>query len=215
MKAMMGCLGLLLVGGAPAFAQDIEFENLPAEEEEQVEEQVETNVDNVHEQWVSAAVGLEVGGRLSPGGLKLSGSHFYQLTDSDWLRSSLSYTFGGDQTGCAMDEFGETNCNRDYLAGTAVAGSAGLRRFFKPMWDFLPYAELGVAAKFVSFSGDGVRGFALPATLAGGARKTVAEGVAVSFGLGVEAGFGYFNRDLGWEPQVTVGLSGGVDFDIL
>jgi len=57
-------------------------------------------------------------------------------------------------------------------------------------------------------------GFAVPVTVGVGARKEVSPGVFVLGAANAQFGYGYYNNDLGWEPHVTFGLNGGVEFDL-
>ncbi len=211
MRRLSWVVSVLVCATGSAWAEgEIVFEGVEEEEEATVEQSVQP--EEVADQLLSAAVGVDAGGRVSPGGVKLSGSHLYRLSERDWLRSSLSLTFGGGGS-CTLD-MGATDCNDGHLSGLAIGAGANVRRLFAPLWGATPYAELGLSAKLIRFD-DGVRGFALPVWFAGGARKSVHDGIAVFGTASVEAGFGRFNQMLGWEPHVTVGLQGGVEFDWL
>lgn len=164
------------------------------------------------EQELGAALGAEVGGRVSPGGLNLLGQYLYQLSDEDWFDSGLSITIGGGTAGCFRDRDDDFLCDHGITRGFAAEGFAGARRFFPGQGAFTPYARAALGARIVSFRGDEVTGFALPVHLGGGIRARVADGIAVVAGSELRLGVGWFDHELGAEPHITLAVHAGVDF---
>lgn len=163
-------------------------------------------------QELGAALGVEAGGRTSPGGFHLLGDYLYQLSDQDWFDSGLSITIGGGGAGCFRDRDDDFLCDEGIARGFAAEGFAGVRRFFPGQGVFAPYARAAIGARLVSFRGDEVTGFALPVQLGGGIRARVASGIAVTVGSELRLGIGWFDRELGTEPQVGFAVHAGVEF---
>ena len=163
-------------------------------------------------QEIGAALGVEAGGRLSPGGFHVLGDYLYQLSDQDWFDSGLSITIGGGDAGCFRDRDNDFLCDHGITRGFAAEGFAGARRFFAGQGAFAPYARAALGARIVSFRGDDVTGFALPIQLGGGIRARVADGIAVVAGTELRLGIGWFDHELGAEPQISLAIHAGVEF---
>lgn len=166
------------------------------------------------QQEIGAALGVEAGGRVSPGGLHLAGDYLYQLSDEDWFDSGLSFTIGGGGAGCFRDRDDDFLCDHGIARGFAAEAYAGARRFFPGQGAFAPFARAALGARLVSFRGDDVTGFALPVHLGGGIRARVADGVAVVAGSELRLGVGWFDHELGAEPQISFAVHGGVEFGL-
>ena len=164
------------------------------------------------EQELGAALGVEAGGRVTPGGFNVLGNYLYQLSDEDWFDSGLSMTFGGGTPGCFRDRDDEILCDHGITRGFAAEGFAGARRFFPGQGVFAPYLRAALGARLVSFRGDDVTGFALPLHLGGGIRARVADGVAVVAGSELRLGVGWFDRALGAEPHISLAVHAGAEF---
>lgn len=179
-----------------------------------VEENGDGSGPPVSEQEIGARLGIEAGGRVSPGGFHLGGAYLYRLADKDWLESGVSFTFGGSDAACFRDRDGDFLCDHGLLSGFAAEVSAGVRRFFRGRQGFVPFAGAGIAARLVSFTGDGVGGLALPLYATGGVRARVAERVAVLGGATVRGGVGFYDSNLGLEPHLTLAIHAGVEFGL-
>jgi hypothetical protein len=103
-------------------------------------------------------------------------------------------------------------CDEGIAHGFAAEGFAGVRRFFPGQGVFAPYARAALGARLVSFRGDDVTGFALPVQLGGGIRARVASGIAVIAGSELRIGVGWFDREVGTEPQIGFAVHAGVEF---
>lgn len=165
-----------------------------------------------YSQEIGAFLGLEGGGRTTPGGLQISGRHLYRLAERDWLDSGVAFTFGSADAACFRDRDGELLCDHGFFEGAAGEVHVGVRRYFRSSGEFTPFARAGVAARVFSFSEDDVRGLALPAFLGGGVRAEVAERVVVVGGASLRAGILFADRDLGLEPHISLSIHGGVEF---
>jgi hypothetical protein len=164
------------------------------------------------EQQLVARLGLAIGGRVTPGGLRASGSYLYQLADHDWFDGWLAFTFGGGDAECFRDRADELVCDHGALSGVGGELGAGLRRYFPGGGRFAPYVRGGAALRLVSFGDDELRGVAIPFTLAGGVSARVHRIVAVGAEAGVEAGPAWLGRGLGLEPQLGLVVAAAVEF---
>jgi len=164
------------------------------------------------EQELGASLGVEAGGRVSPGGFHLAGNYLYQLSDEDWFDSGLSMTIGGGTAGCFRDRDDDFLCDHGITRGFAAEGFAGVRHFFPGQGVFAPFARAALGGRLVSFRGDDVTGFALPVHLGGGIRARVADGVAVVAGSELRLGVGWFDHELGAEPQISFAVHAGAEF---
>jgi hypothetical protein len=163
-------------------------------------------------QELGGGLGVEAGGRLSPGGLHLIGDYLYQLSEHDWFDSGLSVTIGGGGAGCFRDRDDDFLCDQGIASGFAAEGFAGVRRFFPGQGVFAPYARAALGARVISFRGDDVTGFAVPVQLGGGIRARVTSTLSVVGGAEVRLGVAWFDRELGAEPHITLAIHGGVEF---
>jgi hypothetical protein len=150
------------------------------------------------ERELGVQLGLEMGGRVSPGGLRLGGSYLYRLSEQDWFDGGFGFTFGSGESACFRDRDDERVCDHGLLGGFGGEVFAGVRRFFAAKQTLVPYLRGGVALRLVAFSGDEVRGLALPVWLGAGVRRKVHERVVVNA-----------------EPQVSLMVGGGVEFSML
>ncbi len=154
------------------------------------------------DQELSGALGVEFGGRVSPGGLHVAGSYLYQLSDVDWFDGGLSFTFGGGDAGCFRDRDGGFVCDHGVVDGFGGEIAGGVRRYFPGQGRFTPYARAALGLRLVSFGDDDVTGLALPVQLGGGVRAVVAERMSVAGGAELRLGPAWFNHDLGTEPHL-------------
>jgi len=163
-------------------------------------------------QEIGARLGIEAGGRTSPGGVHMTGSYLHRLSEADWLDSGVGFTLGGDSAECFRDRDGELLCDHGVFSGGAIEAIAAVRRVFAPQGKFAPYARLGVALRVIRFADDDLSGFGVPLLFGGGVRATVADRIAVVGAADVRTGVGFFGRDLGVEPQWSLAISAGVEF---
>ena len=168
--------------------------------------------EKVLDQELGATIGVELGGRTSPGGLNIGGHHLYRLATLDWLETSVAFTFGGDRPQCFRDRRDEVICDHGQLSGAALEAALGIRHLFGPAGSFTPFVTGGLALRLVSFAADDVRGAALPLYLGGGIRAGVAERVSLVGGATTRSGFGVFGRGLGLEPQWGLEIFAGAEF---
>lgn len=164
------------------------------------------------DQQLVGRLGIAVGGRVTPGGLRASGSYLYNLADNDWFDGWLAFTFGGGDTECFRDRADELVCDHGALSGVGAEIGAGLRRYFPGDGRFAPYVRGGAALRLVSFGDDELRGVALPLTVAGGVSARVHRIVAVGAEVAVEGGPAWFGRGLGLQPQLGLVVVTGVAF---
>jgi len=168
--------------------------------------------EDVGDQSVSAEVGLATGGRVTPGGLRITGHYLYQLSVDDWFDGAASFTYGGGGAACFRDRMDATICDHGLADGGAVELSATVRRMFAPKGTFRPFARAGIGLAIVRFSDDDVTGLAIPLHLGGGVRASVAPSIAVVAQAELQLGFGRFDQGLGTEPQAGLTVTAGAEF---
>jgi hypothetical protein len=164
------------------------------------------------EQGIGASLGIAAGGRVTPGGLRVSGHYLYQLSAQDWFDGTASFTFGSESAGCYQDRMSTLVCEHGFAKGRGVEVAATVRRMFAAKGAFRPFARAGIGVSLVRFSGDGVNGFAIPVHLGGGLRARVSPAVAVVTQGELQVGLGRFGDELGTEPQVGVAITAGAEF---
>jgi len=166
------------------------------------------------EQAIGGSIGFAGGGRVTAGGLRISGHYLYQLTSSDWFDGTAAFTFGGGDAACFRDRSDALVCDHGLVDGFAAEVSANVRRFFAGNGQYWPYAKVGIGAAIVRFASDDVTGFALPLHGGAGLRIGVADGIAIAAEAMLDIGIGRFNRGLGGEPQLGGSVMVGVEFGL-
>src|SRR5207237_1420009 len=73
--------------------------------------------DEVGDQALGAETGLALGGRDTPGGLRIAAHYYYQLNDTDWFDGTASFTFGGGTAACFRDRDGSFVCDHGSVQG--------------------------------------------------------------------------------------------------
>jgi hypothetical protein len=155
------------------------------------------------DQELGVRIGGGLGANVSPGGLEIAGLYLYRLAESDWLESSVGFTYGGSGNGC---------CDHGLVSGFAGEVSAALRHFFAESAGLYPYASLGLALRLVSYGDNDVRGLAWPFVVGGGARLPLGKGVSLVGGGLMRLGAGIYSDGMGVQPHVTVGIHVGMEF---
>jgi hypothetical protein len=171
-----------------------------------------STADEIGDQAIGAEIGVATGGRVTPGGLRVTGHYLYQLSDEDWFDGGASFTFGGGGAACFRDRMNAFVCDHGLTDGNGVEISATVRRFFAAQGGFRPFARAGIGVGIVRFPDDGVTGLAIPLHLGGGVRATVADSVAIVAQAELAVGFGAFGKGLGVEPQLGVSVVAGAEF---
>jgi hypothetical protein len=167
---------------------------------------------DVGDQAIGVEAGLAAGGRVTPGGLRITGHYLYQLSDEDWFDGGASFTFGGGSAACFHDRSNNFICDHGLADGNGVEISATVRRYFEAQGDFRPFARAGVGVGFARFGGDGVSGLIVPLHGGAGVRAAVTPWVAVVAQAELQLGIGVFNKSLGLEPQVGFSVVAGAEF---
>lgn len=168
--------------------------------------------DSLGDQGIAAAAGMAVGGRVTPGGLRVAGHYLYQLSSSDWFDGTAAFTFGGGGAACFRDRDNAFVCDHGVGDGSSVEVSAGVRRMFGGQGAFRPFARAAIGIAYVRFSDDDLTGIAVPLHLGGGVRARVASGVALVGQGELLVGIGSFGRGLGGEPQLGLAITAGAEF---
>jgi len=167
--------------------------------------------DEVPDQSLGAALGLAAGGRVTPGGLRVTGHYLYQLSAEDWFDGTASFTFGGGGAACFRDRMNDTVCDHGLADGGAIEITAAVRRIFAARGTFRPFVRAGVGVALVRFGDDDLTGLAIPLHAGGGLRASVGEGVAIVAMAELTAGIGRFGQDLGAEPQLGFAVTAGAE----
>lgn len=168
----------------------------------------------IGDQVLGGAIGLAAGGRVTAGGLRITGHYLYQLAEQDWFDGIASFTFGGGDAACFRDRSDTLMCDHGLAAGGAIEIAAGVRRMFAPQGRFRPFARVAVGAALVRFGGDDVTGVALTGHAGGGLRASVAPGIAIVALADAMLGFGTFSRGVGGEPQLGLAITAGAEVRI-
>jgi opacity protein-like surface antigen len=166
------------------------------------------------EQAIGAELGIALGGRVTPGGLRIAGHYLYQLSDRDWFDGTAAFTYGGGGAACFRDRSDAVICEHGAADGVGATLTASVRRYFPAQGKFRPFARAGVGVQLVHFSADGLSGAAIPLALGGGVRAVVAPSIAIIGQGELDVGVGSFGRGLGAEPIVGLAITAGVEFSL-
>ena len=158
------------------------------------------------------AIGATSGGRVTPGGLRITGHYLYQLSDTDWFDGTASFTYGGGGAACFRDRSAQLVCDHGLAQGAGIELAASVRRVFEPHGGLRPFARAGLGFELVRFTDDHVSGVAFPLHLGGGVRTEVAPSVAIVVEAEVALGLGRFNQGLAAEPVFGLAIAAGVEF---
>lgn len=166
------------------------------------------------DQGIGGMVGIATGGRSTAGGMRVTGSYLYQLSEQDWFDGIASFTFGGGDAGCFSDRGDRMSfsCDHGIADGSAVELAAGVRRMFKGQGGFRPFARAAIGISYTRFTADDVSGVGFPIHVGGGVRAKVAEGVAIVGLTELTFGFAHFGRGLETEPQLGLAVTAGAEF---
>jgi hypothetical protein len=165
-------------------------------------------------QEIGARAGVALGGRTTPGGLRLSGQYAYRLAHRDWFDGSVAFTFGGGGEACFRDRQDEVLCSHGFASGFAAEVLVGVARYFEAEESLSPFVRGGVGARLIAFPGDDLRGVAAPIWAGAGVRARVHDGVAVIGGAELRAGPAWLSRRVGLEPHASFAITAGVDFTL-
>ncbi|HWN68752.1 MAG TPA: hypothetical protein VNM90_14040 [Haliangium sp.] len=158
------------------------------------------------ERELGARLGVAMGRRFTPGGVRVAGVMLYRLSQTDWFDGSMAFTFGRSRSTCFTDRDGAFACDYGVIDGTAIDLVAGIRHFLPGPEGFAPYVRAGVGVRLLSFGGDDVRGLAIPASAGVGVRARVSDLVAVGGDVGAEAGIAWLDHGLGSQSQLGIVL---------
>jgi hypothetical protein len=165
-------------------------------------------------QRIGGRLGVEAGGRSTPGGLHVGGSFLYLLDGPYWFDAGIGFTFGGGAAGCFRDRDNDGVCDHGIASGFAAEVVASVRRELGSRDGFTPYVRVGIAARLIAFGGDDVRGLGIPLIGSVGVRREVTDGIAVAAAFDLRTGWGFFNRSLGPEAHASASINAGVEFDL-
>jgi len=168
--------------------------------------------DDVGDQAISAELGVAGGGRVTPGGLRITGQYLYQLSDEDWFDGAASFTYGSSAAACFRDRSNAVICQHGLADGAGLELQATIRHMLAPQGAFRPFVRLGVGLGVVRFGRDDVSGFTIPAHGGGGVRVALTPGVALVAEGDLVLGFGSFSRGLGSQPQLGLAIAAGAEF---
>jgi opacity protein-like surface antigen len=167
---------------------------------------------DVGDQAISVEAGAAIGGRVTPGGLRLVGQFIYQLSDEDWFDGGAAFTFGSGHPACFRDRSNKVICTHGVADGTGVELTASIRRMFTPRGSFQPFGRIGVGLGLARFGDDDISGFTIPAHFGAGVRVGIAPAAAIVAEGDLEFGFGSFSRGMGSQPQIGLAVAAGVEF---
>ncbi len=173
---------------------------------------VTSAADELGDQGVGAMTGIATGGRVTAGGVRITGNYLYQLSDRDWFDGIAAFTIGSGDAACSRDRMDVVTCDHGIADGAAVELAAGVRRMFAAQGAFRPFARAAIGISYTRFANDDVSGVAFPLHFGGGVRAKVAEGVALVAITEVTVGLGRFGRGLETEPQLGLAITAGAEF---
>jgi len=168
--------------------------------------------DDIGDQAISAQVGLAAGGRVTPGGLRLTGHYLYQLSERDWFDGAASFTFGSGAGACFRDRQDGVICRHGLTDGSGIEVVASIRHMLPPRGAFRPFARAGLGFGLARFSGDDLSGFAVPLHGGGGLWVTITNAIAIVAEADLALGVGSFGRGLGAQPQLGFTVGAGAEF---
>jgi hypothetical protein len=168
--------------------------------------------EQVTTQEIGARLGMEAGGRVTPGGATVQGTYLYRFTDDDWLEQIVGFTFGGQSASCFRDRQDDVICDHGIFSGFGAEVGVAIRRYLAGQGKFAPFLRAGVALRGSFFSADELNGLSLPLWLGGGVRAKVAPRIAVGADAALKTGFGVYGRGLGLEPHASFSITGGIEF---
>lgn len=196
----------------PDQAPDKPPDESPAEQPD--EQPDEAKRPTASDRELAGSLGLDLGGRVTPGGLHIAGAYLYQLSDVDWFDGGLSFTFGSGQAGCFRDRDNDYLCDHALIHGFGAEIFGGVRRYFPGQGRFTPYGRAALGLRLVSFGVDDVRGLAIPLQLGGGVRASVNERISLSGGAELRLGPAWFNRELEDQPHLGLAVHAGIEFEL-
>lgn len=164
------------------------------------------------DQGIGISLGVAIGGRVTPGGVRVTGSYLYRLSESDWFDGAAAFTIGSGAAECFRDRLDQRVCDHGPVDGFGVDFVAAVRRNFTPKKSFTPFARVGAAVRFVRFSGDQLAGLAIPLIGGGGITVDLSPTMRLVAAGQLEIGGGLFSRGLGTAPQLGLSASAGIEF---
>lgn len=165
-------------------------------------------------QILAGMLGVEIGGRVSPGGLRVGGSYLYRLNERDWVDAGVGFTFGSGGAACFRDRDDDFLCDHGVASGFAGEVIAAIRRQLAARDNFEPFVRVGVALRLIGFGADDVVGFGIPVLGSAGIRARVHPTLSIVATADLRVGWAFFNQDLGGEPNVSAAIGVGVEFDL-
>ncbi|ACY14604.1 hypothetical protein [Haliangium ochraceum] len=172
----------------------------------------EADSDADAERILGARLGVAMGRKFTPGGMRIEGQMLQRLTELDWFEGSLGFTFGRPRSACFLDRDGALDCDYGVIDGGAVQLSGGLRRILPGQGGFVPYLRAALGVRLVRFSEDDLSGLALPLSVGLGVRARAVERFWVGVDASGEAGVVFLNRGLGTQTQLGLGITAVAEF---
>lgn len=167
---------------------------------------------DMSDQAIGASIGLALGGRVTPGGVRFEGHYLYQLSDHDWFDGTAAFTFGGDSPECFFDRQDNYICDHGVAQGDGFEAIASVRHFLGGQGQYWPFLHGGIGLGYVRYSADSVGGLVIPLHAGGGIRASITPELAIVGQAELELGIGFFGHSVGTEPQFGANLTVGVEF---
>jgi hypothetical protein len=183
-----------------------------AEVAEGAEGEGEASAGEWTDQGIGISAGVAIGGRLTPGGLRVTGAYLYRLSQDDWFDGAAAFTIGSGAAECFRDRDDVRVCDHGPVDGFAVDFVGAVRRSFPSQKSFAPFVRIGAALRFVRFSGDQVAGLAVPLIGGGGVAIDLSPTMRLVAAGQLEIGGGLFSRGLGTAPQLGLAVNAGIEF---
>lgn len=163
------------------------------------------------DQVLGGQVGVAFGGRSTAGGVRLAGSYLYRMSERDWFDGAVAFSIGSGDAACFRDRQDDRVCDHAAVDGFAVDFALAVRRTWMAKERFAPFARVGFGVRFSRFSGDEVAGVAVPLLAALGVTAEASARTRIVAAGQLEVGGGWFARGVGFEPQLGLGLTLGIE----
>jgi hypothetical protein len=167
---------------------------------------------DMSDQAIGGGLGVALGGRVTPGGLRVDGHYLYQLSSQDWFDGTVALTFGGGSPECFFDRTDTYVCDHGLAQGDGFEVIASVRHFLGGRDTYWPFVHGGIGLGYVRFGADDVGGLAIPLHAGGGLRVSITPDLAIVGQAELDLGIGVLGHGVGLEPQFGADLTVGVEF---
>jgi hypothetical protein len=163
------------------------------------------------DQGIGAQLGAAFGGRVTPGGIRITGTYLYRLSATDWFDGAAAFTIGAGTAACFRDRANERVCDHGAFDGFATDFVAAVRRTWPSKQRFSPFVRVGAGLRLVRFSEDQTAGLAVPLIGGGGVTAELSPTMRIVGDAQLELGGGLFSRGVDTAPQLGLSIGVGIE----